>query len=562
MRVVTQRLLWLVSITVAAGAFALAAAAPADTATLPAGFAETQVATGLASPTAMAFAPDGRLFVAEQGGRLRVIKNGTLLADAVRDRSPSTRPGERGLLGVAFDPNFATNQFVYVYYTTADAAGPQPRQPLHGQRRRRRRRQRGADPRPRTTSRRRRTTTAARSTSAPTASSTSPSATTPTAANAQTLCNRLGKILRINADGTIPTDNPFFDTRPTGANRAIWALGLRNPFTFTFQPGTGRMFINDVGQNTWEEIDDGVAGANYGWPTTEGDRRPIPSFTRAALRLQPRAAARSGLRHHRRRVLQPGQRSQFPAEYVGDYFFADYCSGWINAVRPGAPTSRRASPPAPPARSTCASRADGSLYYLTRGAGGSVFRVSYTGSQAPTITPHPAGQTVSIGGSATFSVAASGAPPLAYQWQRDGVDIAGATSSTYTPDQRECSDHGARFRALVSNPFGIRDEQRRRPERHREPAADQLRSRRPPRARCTAAARRSPTRARLPTPRTARWAAPPSPGRSTSTTPTTCTPSYRRPAARPAARSSRRRRAIRKPMSSSASPSRCAIPAA
>ena len=75
----------------------------------------------------------------------------------------------------------------------------------------------------------------------------------------------LGKILRINSDGTIPTDNPFFNTAP-GVNRAIWALGLRNPFTFAFQPGTGRMFINDVGQKTWEEINDGIAGSNYGWP--------------------------------------------------------------------------------------------------------------------------------------------------------------------------------------------------------------------------------------------------------------------------------------------------------
>src|SRR5205823_6118401 len=88
-------------------------------------------------------------------------------------------------------------------------------------------------------------------------------------ANSQTLTNLLGKMLRINSDGTIPTDNPFYNTA-TGQNRAIWALGLRNPYTFTFQPGTGRMHINDVGQNTWEEIDVGVAGANYGWPSTEG----------------------------------------------------------------------------------------------------------------------------------------------------------------------------------------------------------------------------------------------------------------------------------------------------
>jgi glucose/arabinose dehydrogenase len=68
-----------------------------------------------------------------------------------------------------------------------------------------------------------------------------------------------GKMLRLNMDGTIPTDNPFY-TQNTGDNRAVWAWGLRNPFTFSVQPGTGRIFINDVGQHKWEEIDDGIGG--------------------------------------------------------------------------------------------------------------------------------------------------------------------------------------------------------------------------------------------------------------------------------------------------------------
>ena len=100
------------------GSVALFGAGTGAAATLPAGFAETQVATGLAAPTAMAFAPDGRIFVAEQGGRLRVIKNGTLLAAPFVTVTVNSA-GERGLLGVAFDPDFATNEYVYVYYTTA-----------------------------------------------------------------------------------------------------------------------------------------------------------------------------------------------------------------------------------------------------------------------------------------------------------------------------------------------------------------------------------------------------------------------------------------------------------
>src|SRR6476660_8528854 len=85
-------------------------------ATLPADFTEMEFASGLSNPTAMAFAPDGRLLVCQQGGQLRVVKNGVLLPTPFV--SLTVDPfGERGLLGVAFDPNFTTNNFVYVYYT-------------------------------------------------------------------------------------------------------------------------------------------------------------------------------------------------------------------------------------------------------------------------------------------------------------------------------------------------------------------------------------------------------------------------------------------------------------
>src|SRR5215212_10212628 len=240
----------------------------ANAATLPAGFAESQVGANLGtSPTAMAFAPDGRLFVCLQGGQLRVIKNGALLSNPFITLSVNSS-GERGLLGIAFDPNFATNQFVYLYYTTSAA-------PIHN---RVSRFTANGD------------VVAAGSEVVLTDLDNLSSATNhngggmhfgpdgklytgvgenANSANAQTLSNRLGKILRYNGDGTIPTDNPFFNTA-TGANRAIWALGLRNPFTFAFQPGTTRLFINDVGQSTWEEINDGIAGSNYGWPTCEG----------------------------------------------------------------------------------------------------------------------------------------------------------------------------------------------------------------------------------------------------------------------------------------------------
>ena len=98
---------------------------------------------------------------------------------------------------------------------------------------------------------------------------------------------------------------------------------------------------------------------------------------------------------------------------------------------------------------------DGSLYYLARGSGAStgvVYRISYTAS-APSITPHPASQTVAPGASVTFSVRASGPPPIRYQWQRNGANISGATAQDYT-FVAAAADNGAGFRAIVSNDSG------------------------------------------------------------------------------------------------------------
>src|SRR5436853_7468086 len=92
-------------------------------ATYPAGFSETLLLSGFNNPTAMAFAPDGRLFVCQQQGSLVVVKNGAALPTAFVSLTVNSL-GERGLLGVAFDPNFASNQFVYLYYTV-------PTSPLH-----------------------------------------------------------------------------------------------------------------------------------------------------------------------------------------------------------------------------------------------------------------------------------------------------------------------------------------------------------------------------------------------------------------------------------------------
>ncbi len=446
----TRRDLRLRLITLSGAAvIALALAAPSRGATLPTGFAEAQVATGLAAPTAMSFSPDGRLFVTEQGGRLRVIKNGALLATPFLTVGVDAA-GERGLLGIAFDPNFAFNQFVYVYYTTASA-------PIHNRVSRFTAMGDAAAPGSEVVILELETLSSATNHNGG-ALHFGPDGTLFVAvgdnangANAQTLGNRLGKFLRLHPDGAIPTSNPFFNTA-TGANRAIWALGLRNPYTFAFQPGTGQMLINDVGQNTWEEINAGVAGSNYGWPDTEGattdPRFRAPIFSYGHGTSSTTGCAISGGAFYNPTTLR------FPGDYTGDYFFADYCSGWIRKLDPanGNTVTGFATGIASPVDLAVAS--DGSLYYLARGSGGAVFRVAYTASQAPSITTHPSSQTVSAGGSATFTVAAGGTPPLSYQWQRNGVDIPGATAASYTLTSVTTSDNGARFRARVTNASG------------------------------------------------------------------------------------------------------------
>jgi glucose/arabinose dehydrogenase len=414
--------------------------------TVPSGFSDQVLATGLTSPTAMAFAPDGRIFVCQQGGQLRVVKNGALLATPFLT-VPTSATGERGLLGVAFHPSFASNGFVYVYYTvTSPAHNRVSRFTANGD--------------------------VVLSGSETVIMDLDPLSTATNhnggamhfgpdgklyvavgenanRSNAQVLSNRLGKILRVNADGTIPSDNPFFATA-SGANRSIWALGLRNPFTFAFQPGTGRMFINDVGEVTWEEINDGIAGSNYGWPTTEGTTSD-PRFRSPLLVYAHGTGAATGCAISGGAFYNPAT-SQFPSSFVNKYFYADYCGNWIRVFDPATGTSQSfATALSSPVDLKVGP--DGLLYYLMRGNSGTLGRIRSTANQAPSITSQPASTTAGVGQQVTFSVNATGTQPLTYQWQRGTSNISGATSSSYTLTA-QASDSGATFRVIVTNAVG------------------------------------------------------------------------------------------------------------
>ncbi|MDX6712769.1 MAG: hypothetical protein QOH96_3785 [Blastocatellia bacterium] len=372
-------------------------------ASLPTGFTETSI-TGLTAPTAMAFAPDGRLFVCQQGGQLRVIKNGTLLSTPFVSLTVDSA-GERGLLGVAFDPSFPSNNFVYVYYTatTPTAHNRVSRFTANGD------------------------VAVGGSEQMILDLNNLSSATNhngggihfgpdgklyigvgenANGANAQTLSNLLGKILRVNADGSIPTDNPFFNTA-IGNNRAIWALGLRNPFTFGFQPGTGRLFINDVGQSAWEEINDGIAGSNYGWNACEGFCIPTnPNFRDPLFEYGHGNTSTTGCAIVGGAFYNPAV-TQFPSDYVGKYFFADLCSGWIRRFDPATNT---ATDFASGTSSLVDIQVDddGSLYYLEQNSG-TVFHVQYTPGVANAFQFSMANYSVNESGpSATITVTRTG----------------------------------------------------------------------------------------------------------------------------------------------------------
>jgi glucose/arabinose dehydrogenase len=356
-----------------------AAAIPSEAASLPAGFSESVVASGLAGPTLLDVAPDGRVFVSEEGGRLRVIKNGVLLATPFTTVSTNI-DGERGLLGVTFDPNFASNGWVYVFYTALSPA-------IHNR------------------------------VSRFTASPTNPDVAQPgseqiifelpnvtgifhnggsvyfgadgklyisvgdnqNGSNAQSLGTLFGKLLRINPDGTIPSDNPFFN-QTTGQNRAIYAYGLRNPFAFSVQPGTGRIFVNDAGESAagdHEEVNDIARGGNYQWPNNRTGAGSFYSYVGS----QHGGCVITGGDFYNPPVVS------FPPSYVGKYFFADYCANWIRTVD----TSTRAIATFATGISgptDVETAPDGSVYYIARNSG-QVFRVRSNTSPTPTHTPTP-----------------------------------------------------------------------------------------------------------------------------------------------------------------------------
>ena len=420
--------------------------------TYPPDFGQVLVTNGVTNPTTMAFAPDGRIFVAQQAGALRVIKNNTLLPNPFISLTVSSS-GERGLIGIALDPDFQTSNYIYLYYTV-------PGSPAHN----------------------RISRFTANGDVALAGSETIILELDPlsgatnhnggamhfgkdgklyvaigenaTSSYAQNLDTYHGKLLRINKDGSVPEGNPF--TTGSEQRKRVWAYGLRNPYTFSIHPTTGRILVNDVGQVTWEEINDATAGGrNFGWPATEGkfNQNTYPNFTNPIYVYPHGGGDGNGCAIVGGTFFSPTT-SNYPSTYVERYFFQDLCNDWINTIDPS-----QASPVRTPFATAISGDAlsitvglDGNLYYLGRTAD-ALYKIVYNNTTSPYITNHPADVTVGEGQTAILSVSALGSTPLSYQWKKNGNDIQGATNPTLTFSPAAVTNSG-NYSVAISNASG------------------------------------------------------------------------------------------------------------
>lgn len=297
------------------------------------------VASGLDRPLEISHAGDARLFVLEQEGRIAIIKGGRTLPERFLDiRSEVSCCGERGLLGIAFPPDYHQTGHFFVNYTDIDGHTVIARYTVSD-----------SDP----------------DSADPESKVTVLTVTQPFANhnggqlrfgpdgmlwigtgdgggagdemnNAQSLDTLLGKILRIDVSNlpyTIPPDNPFVD-QPQ-ARSEIWSYGWRNPWRFSFDRSSGDLFVGDVGQNEWEEINfepAGSGGRNYGWRRMEGTHcfNPSDGCDRSGLVLPILEYSHAEGCSVTAGFLYRG--SAVPA-LGGAYLYGDYCSGRIWRAR-------------------------------------------------------------------------------------------------------------------------------------------------------------------------------------------------------------------------------------
>lgn len=348
-------------------------------ATVPQGYTDREVARGFERPSAMTALPDGRILVLQATGVVRVLKQDTLLPTPFHTVTNADSTGERGCLGIAADPGFASNRYVYLYCTVTNG-GTSNNRIL-------------------------RVTAQGDTATAETtildlpaipagtlwhmggglrvgpdgklyigAGSQEDERPSPAQSNSLNLSNPFGKILRINTNGAVPADNPYATT--AGADPKIYAIGLRNPYGINFS-AQGTMLINEVGAGSWEEVNQGAPRANYGWSDVEGPSAN-PAYTNPLYAYEHLngACAITGAT-----VYNPSA-SRFPTQFRDAYFFVDFCDGQIRALPANSRTAPVAFASGLDSAVALTVSPDGALYYLNsnyfQGDGtGSVGKISY-----------------------------------------------------------------------------------------------------------------------------------------------------------------------------------------
>jgi glucose/arabinose dehydrogenase len=362
-----------------------AATAAATVTYAPLALALQLVTQAVPNPTHLTAPPgDARLFIVDRAGRIRIVKDGAVLATPFLDiSSRALADGEGGLLSMAFAPDYATSGHFFVYYTDysgdiridryfaapgADVADPAPTPVI-------------TIPHPTYNNHNGGLLTFGPDGMLYLAPGDGGGSGDPSG-NGQNLGTLLGKLLRIDVRTlpyTVPPDNPFVGR--AGARPEIWAYGLRNPWRFDVAPGTsarGDLYIADVGQGSWEEIDlvrGNTGGQNFGWSVTEGSRCHPPGTTcsTAGITLPVYEYGRADGCSIIGGSVYRG--SAIP-ELAGHFFFSDYCGGWVSTMLGGGDSTARVRRWLTPNRGEVFSLGRdgaGEIYVLF--ANGSVFRV-------------------------------------------------------------------------------------------------------------------------------------------------------------------------------------------
>ena len=419
---------------------------------LPPHFFSYEIARGLIEPTSIAFLPNHDVLISEKSGKIKRLKIGQDKFDTYFQMKTETT-GERGLQSVIVHPDFPNTPYFFIYYTKSDGSRnrfsrikvigeilreeiliefePMNKEAVYhngggvtildnkiylgiGE-------QYGL--------------------------------------NSQDLNSYNGKIIRINIDGTIPTDNPI--SEGSLVQRSTWSYGLRNPFTIDADKVTKKIFVNDVGYDSWEEINDASKPfLFFGWPYGEGDishYNPNFPFVDPIFKYPNIVSNKTDITENKGCAITAGvfyrpSKSSFPNEYIGKYFFSDMCNGWIRTLDPASFEQKIFAKKMESGTFGFKYSSEGDLFYLNYFEG-SLKKIVYDTVASPRFLRNISDLVAVLGDTLIISTSISGNSEMKMKWFKDGKQIAGLDSTSITFKGLSRSSSGTYF-AVAYNSFG------------------------------------------------------------------------------------------------------------